>query len=170
MNTPGFGPSDHATFYTKDIPVLFFFSGVHDEYHTPADTWQLINLQGEKHILNFIYDLSYYLSRAPRRPVFQKAGPKTGQMGSPKKFTVTFGIMPSYSSTEKGLEVDGISRSDGPAAVAGIKKGDIIKSINKKPISDIYEYMDRLSALRAGMTVPVLIERDGEKILFEVTF
>ena len=170
MNKPGFGPSDHAAFYTKDIPVLFFFSGVHDEYHTPADTWQLINLQGEKHILNFIYDLAYYLSRAPKRPVFQKAGPKTGQMGSPKKFTVTFGIMPSYSSTEKGLEVDGISTSDGPAATAGIKKGDIIKSINKKPISDIYEYMDRLSALRAGMTVPVLIERDGEKILLDVTF
>ena len=170
MNKPGFGPSDHATFYTKNIPVLFFFSGVHDEYHTPADTWQLINLQGEKHILNFIYDLTYYLSRYPNRPVFQEAGPKKGQMGSPKKFTVTFGIMPSYSSTEKGLEVDGISKSDGPAAIAGIKKGDVIKSINEKSISDIYEYMDRLSTLKPGMTVPVLIERDGEKILLDVTF
>ena len=170
MNKSGFGPSDHATFYTKDIPVLFFFSGVHDEYHTPADTWQLINLQGEKHILNFIYDLTYYLSRYPKKPVFQEAGPKKGQMGSPKKFTVTFGIMPSYSSTEKGLEVDGISRSDGPAAIAGIKKGDVIKSINEKSIGDIYEYMDRLSTLKAGMTVPVLIERGGEKILLDVTF
>ena len=170
MNKPGFGPSDHATFYTKDIPVLFFFSGVHDEYHTPADTWQLINLQGEKHILNFIYDLTYYLSRYPKKPVFQEAGPKKGQMGSPKKFTVTFGIVPSYSSTEKGLEVDGISRGDGPAAIAGIKKGDVIKSINEKSISDVYEYMDRLSTLKAGMTVPVLIERDGEKILLDVTF
>ena len=170
MNKPGFGPSDHATFYTKGIPVLFFFSGVHDEYHTPADTWQLINLQGEKHILNFIYDLTYYLSRAPKKPVFQEAGPKTGQMGSPKKFTVTFGIMPSYSSTEKGLEVDGISRSDGPAAIAGIRKGDVIKSINGKPINDIYEYMDRLSTLKVGKTVPVSIERDGKKILLDVTF
>ena len=170
MNKPGFGPSDHATFYTKNIPVLFFFSGVHDEYHTPADTWQLINLQGEKHILNFIYDLTYYLSRHPNKLVFQEAGPKKGQMGSPKKFTVTFGIMPSYSSTEKGLEVDGVSRSGGPAAIAGIKKGDVIKSINEKSISDIYEYMDRLSTLKPGMTVPVLIERDGEKILLDVTF
>ena len=91
-------------------------------------------------------------------------------MGSPKKFTVTLGLMPSYSSTKKGLEVDGISRSDGPAAIAGIKKGDVIKSINEKSISDIYEYMDRLSTLKAGMTVPVLIERDGEKILLDVTF
>ena len=91
-------------------------------------------------------------------------------MGSTKKFSVTFGIMPSYNSTERGLEVDGVSRNDGPAATAGIKKGDIIKSINEKPISDIYEYMDRLSSLKAGMTVPVLIERDGEKIFLDVTF
>ena len=91
-------------------------------------------------------------------------------MGSPKKFTVTFGIMPSYSSTEKGLEVDGISKSDGPAAKAGMRRGDVIKAINEKPISDIYEYMDRLSTLKEGMTVPVLIERDDKEIVLEVTF
>ena len=170
MNKPGFGPSDHATFYTKDIPVLFFFSGVHDEYHTPADTWQLINLRGEKHILDYIYDLTYYLSRAPKRPAFQKAGPKEGQMGAPKKFKVSFGIVPSYTSTEKGLEVDGISRSDGPAAKAGIIKGDVIKAINEKPINDIYEYMDRLSTLKKGVTVPVLIERENKEIVLDVTF
>ena len=170
MNKPGFGPSDHATFYTKDIPVLFFFSGVHDEYHTPADTWELINLRGEKHILDYIYDLTYYLSRAPKRPAFQKAGPKKGQMGAPKKFKVSFGIVPSYSSTEKGLEVDGISREDGPAAKAGIIKGDVIKAINEKPINDIYEYMDRLSTLKKGMTVPVLIERKNKEIVLNVTF
>ena len=170
MNKPGFGPSDHAVFYTKDIPVLFFFSGVHDEYHTPSDTWQLINLQGEKHILNYIYDLTYYLSRAPKRPVFQEAGPKEGQMGAPKKFKVSFGIVPSYSSTEKGLEVDGISRGDGPAAKAGIIKGDVIKAINEKPINDIYEYMDRLSTLKKGVTVPVLVKRGNKEIVLEVTF
>ena len=170
MNKPGFGPSDHATFYTKDIPVLFFFSGVHDEYHTPADTWQLINLQGEKHILDYIYDLTYYLSRAPKRPAFQKAGPKEGQMGAPKKFKVSFGIVPSYSSTEKGLEVDGVSREDGPAAKAGIIKGDVIKAINEKPVNDIYEYMDRLSTLKKGMTVPVLIKREDKEIVLKVTF
>ena len=170
MNKPGFGPSDHAAFYSENIPVLFFFSGFHNEYHTPDDTWKLINLKGQKQILDLIYDLVFYLSRAPERTVFQKAGPKAGQMGTPRKFNVTLGIMPSYGSMQIGLEVDGISKKNGPGAKAGIQKGDIIKSINNKTINDIYEYMDRLSVIKPGMTVPMVIERNGEKINLNVTF
>ncbi len=66
--------------------------------------------------------------------------------------------------------MDGISKPDGPAASAGITKGDIIKSINNKTIKNIYEYMDRLGELKKGMTVPVTIERDGELLNLEVTF
>ena len=91
-------------------------------------------------------------------------------MGSPRKFNVTFGIMPSYTSLKKGLEIDGISKNDGSAAKAGMKKGDVIKSINNKPISNIYEYMDRLSSLESGMTVPVIIERNGQEKVLQVTF
>ena len=91
-------------------------------------------------------------------------------MGAPKNFKVSFGIVPSYSSTEIGLEIDGISKNDGPAAKAGIIKGDVIKAINEKPINDIYEYMDRLSTLKKGMTVPVLIERSNKELVLEVTF
>ena len=78
--------------------------------------------------------------------------------------------MPSYTSVKRGLEIDGISKSDGPAARAGMKKGDVIKSINNKPISNIYEYMDRLSSLESGMSVPVTIERNGQEEVLQVTF
>ena len=78
--------------------------------------------------------------------------------------------MPSYGSTEIGLKIDGISKQDGPAAKAGIKKGDIIKSINGKPIKDIYEYMERLSELKTGITVPITVERKGKKITLSVSF
>ena len=78
--------------------------------------------------------------------------------------------MPSYNYTEKGLKVDSISRNNGPAAKAGMKKGDVIKAINENPISNIYEYMDKLSTLKKGMTVPVLIERDNKRMILEVTF
>ncbi len=170
MNQPGFGPSDHAAFYAKDIPVLFFFSGFHNEYHTPDDTWKLINLEGEKNILDLIYDVVFYLARTPKTPVFSKAGPTTGPMSAPKRFKVTFGIMPSYGSTKKGLEVESVSNVNGPAAKAGIKKGDIIKSINGKTVLDIYEYMERLSKLDKGMTVPVIIERGEKNITLDVAF
>ena len=85
-------------------------------------------------------------------------------------FTITLGIMPSYTSTEEGLVIDSISKEDGPAAKAGIKKGDVIKSINDKPIKNIYDYMDRLGELKKGMSVPIVVDRDGELLTLEATF
>lgn len=170
MTQPGFGPSDHAAFYAKDIPVLFFFSGFHAQYHTPDDSWKLINLRGEKDILDLVYDVVFHLSRLPERPIFTEAGSKQGQMQRNAKFKVTFGIVPSYGSTKEGLEVDGISKPDGPAAKAGIQRGDVIKSIDGKPIKDIYEYMDRLGELKPGMTIPVLIDRNGTEVNVSVSF
>ena len=170
MNKPGFGPSDHASFYAQNIPVLFFFSGFHDDYHTPADTWKLINLNGEKHILDLIYDTVYHLSRLKYRPIFLESGPKQPQVAAPARFTITLGIMPSYTSNKEGLEIDAISKVDGPAAKAGMKKGDVIKSINGKMVKDIYEYMERLSQLRSGITVPIIIDRNGENLKIDVSF
>ena len=170
MTNPGYGPSDHAAFYTKDIPVLFFFTGFHSEYHTPDDSWKLINLKGEKDILDLVYDITFHLSRLSERPAFTEAGPKVGRMQRNTKFKVTFGIVPSYGSTKKGLEVDGISKADGPAAKAGILKGDVIKTIDGKPINDIYEFMDRLAELQPGMTITVLIDRNGAELELPVTF
>jgi len=170
ISKPGFGPSDHAAFYSEDIPVLFFFSGFHNEYHTPNDTWKHINLQGTTDIVNLVFDVTYHLIRTDSSPVFTKAGPKQPRGPMTRSPGVTMGIMPSYGSQETGLEVGGISKEDGPAAKAGIIRGDVIKSINGKPIKDIYEYMDRLSDLKKGMVVPVSIERDGEKMVLEVSF
>tara|TARA_S200000501_G_C20439549_1_gene575930 strand:- start:15 stop:644 length:630 start_codon:yes stop_codon:yes gene_type:complete len=170
MNKPGFGPSDHAAFYLENIPVLFFFSGFHDEYHTPEDTWRLINLDGERQILDFIYDLVFHLSRTQDRPIYQEAGPKKPQTNTPSNFNVTLGVMPSYGSIKEGLEISGISKKNGPAAKAGIKKGDVIISLNNKPVKDIYEYMDRLSELKPGMTIPIVIQRSEETITLTVTF
>ena len=169
MSNAGFGPSDHASFYIEDVPVLFFFTGIHNDYHTPRDTWKQINLGGTKTLLDLVYDVVFHLSRAKNRPVFSEAGPKQRQMKS-TSLKVTLGVMPSYVGTEIGLKIDGLSDPDGPAAKAGIKKGDIIKAINGKSIKDIYEYMERLGELREGMTVPVMIDRGDKEIKLSVTF
>ncbi|SVA58497.1 uncharacterized protein METZ01_LOCUS111351 [marine metagenome] len=168
MTKPGFGPSDHASFYTRDIPVLFFFTGFHDEYHTPNDTWNHIALGGTKDVVELVYDVIFYLSQRPERPRFTDAGPKTAPKRN-TRFKVTFGIVPSYGSMKDGLEVDGISSSDGPASKAGMKKGDVIKSIGGKPIKDIYEYMDRLGELKPGMTISVVVERNGVDIELSIS-
>jgi len=169
MSKPGFGPSDHAAFYAEDIPVLFFFTGVHNDYHTPDDTWKHINLKGTKDLLDLIYDTIYHISRVENRPLYSEAGPKQRQLNT-SALRVTLGIMPSYVGTEDGLKIDAISNSAGPAARAGMKKGDIIKSINNKAIKDIYEYMERLGELSKGMTVPVVIERNGRSIDLSIAF
>ena len=165
---PGFGPSDHAAFYSKNIPVLFFFSGFHDEYHTPEDTWKLINLNGQKDIVDFIYDTVFFLARTSKRPVFTKSGPINGPTKVPNLLKITFGIVPSYSSSEIGLEIDQISNSEGSAAKAGLLKGDIIKSINKIIVKDIYEYIERLNDLKPGMIIPVEVEREKNILTFDL--
>ena len=85
-------------------------------------------------------------------------------------FKVSLGIMPSYGGQDDGLKVDGISNPHGPAAKAGIQRGDIIKTMGGKPVKDIYEFMDRMSEFKKGQTVTVIIDRDGKEKELSVTF
>ena len=158
----GFGPSDHSSFYINDIPVLFFFTGAHNDYHKPSDDWAQINVESEKKILDMIYDIVIQIDQLEIKPVFTEAGPK-GPSQSRTSFKVTFGIIPSYSSNAIGLEIDG-ARQGGPAQQAGIKKGDIIIEIEGKSISNIYDYMYRLAELKTGQSVEVIVQR-GDKEL-----
>lgn len=158
----GFGPSDHSSFYIKDIPVLFFFTGTHEDYHKPSDDWEKINATGEKIILDLIYDVTKHLGFLDKKPVFTIAGPKERSQNQ-RGFKVTFGIVPSYSSGGPGLTIDGV-RPEGPAEIAGIQSGDIIIEIDGKDIQDIYDYMHRLGDLKKGQRVAVKIKR-GEDTL-----
>ena len=166
----GYGPSDHASFYAEDIPVLFFFTGdFSNNYHLPEDDWEDINAAGEKQILDIIYKSVIELSRNPIRPAFSIAGPKTRTVQRNNK-QVKMGILPYYGGTIEGLKVDKIYDPNGAAAKAGIRSGDIIKSINKKPIKDIYEYMKRMEEIKPGQSIPVDIKRDGKIIMLTVRF
>ena len=165
MGGMDFGRSDHASFYRENIPVLFFFTGAHEDYHKPTDDWDKIDYKGEKKILDFIYDLIIDVSQLEKKPAFAEIETNTGNNQNPV-FKVTFGIIPAYGSQKVGLEIDGLSKKDGPAAKAGMKKGDIITAINGKDVRNIYDYMARLTDLKPGQRVKVKINReDGEKEL-----
>jgi len=167
MSPEGFGASDHASFYAKDVPVFFLSTGAHDDYHTPFDQADRINLEGAKAIGDYTFDLMMNLINRDSNLTFQEAGPKQRASGS-RRYKITLGIMPNFTSAENnGLGVDGV-RKGGPAEGAGMKKGDRIVAINGLPVNNIYEYMSRLNKLEAGTTVNVDVIRDGEKLVLLV--
>ena len=163
MSGMDFGRSDHASFYKENIPALFFFTGAHQDYHKPTDDWDKIDYQGEKDILNFLYDLIIQLSNIEQKLLFTEIIDKSPNNESPS-FNVTFGVVPSYGSQKVGMEIDGISRKGGPADKAGMKKGDVIIEINRKKVRNIYDYMARLADLKNGDKIIVKIIRNTEEM------
>ncbi|MCB9014482.1 MAG: M20/M25/M40 family metallo-hydrolase [Lentimicrobiaceae bacterium] len=160
----GYGPSDHAAFYGKDIPVLFITTGAHEDYHTPDDMASRINYNGVEQVIDFTADLVAVLSDMPVAPVFREAGSRKESGNYGRNLKVTLGIMPDVSGAETsgGMKVEG-TRKDGPAASAGMLKGDIITAINGMPVTNIYDYMSRLGKLKPGEVVNVEVIREGKK-------
>jgi len=156
----GYGPSDHAAFYAKDIPVFFFTTGVHLDYHTPFDDADKINYEGLKLVDDYVYSLAWSLATSDSTLKFKESGPKVGS-SSGRKYKVTLGIMPDFASSEnKGLKVELVLK-DKPAERGGMLKGDIITGINGGQVTNIQDYMFRLNQLKAGDIVTVKVLRDG---------
>ncbi|MFA6128487.1 MAG: M28 family peptidase [Bacteroidales bacterium] len=160
----GFGPSDHASFYTVGIPVLYFSTGAHLDYHTPADTPDKLDYTNMLEIDQEVSQLILAVADAPKALTYKEAGPKASDSGR-RKLKVTLGIMPDVSGTEtNGLRVE-FATPGKPAQLAGITKGDRIVAINGLPVTNIYDYMTRLQSLKAGQTVSVEVIRGEKKIV-----
>ncbi|WP_321344279.1 M28 family peptidase [uncultured Draconibacterium sp.] len=155
----GIGPSDHASFYLQDIPVIYISTGAHPDYHTPLDDAELINFEGAQKVMDYSAALLDDVVNRAEKLTFQEAGSKF-QRSRGGRFKVTLGVMPDFAGVEKrGMRVDAVSKGK-PAYAAGMKKGDIIIAIDGKKVGNIYEYMDRLQNLEAGATISVDILRD----------
>ena len=166
LSPEGYGPSDHASFYAKNVPVFFISTGAHGDYHTPSDSPEKINYSAMSDITAYTYDLILGIDNLKTRLSFQEAGPKNStetRHGGKRK--VSFGLMPDFAATDiAGLRADVVSPGK-PAALAGMQNGDIIKSINGNPVNDIQEYMYRLGQLNPGEQVIVDVDRNGEMIV-----
>jgi aminopeptidase YwaD len=164
----GFGPSDHAQFYAKDMPVLFFFTGTHNDYHKPSDTWDKINYPGEQMVVRFVDQVAQELVNEPVRPVFTRAAssPPPGG-GDSRGFRVTLGVVPDYGESVEGMKIGGV-RPSGPAERGGLKPGDIIVGMAGKKILNIYDYMGVLGELKPGDKVEVEVNRGGKLIQLNV--
>lgn len=162
-NSDGYGPSDHSSFYMNDIPVLFFSTGAHNDYHTPEDDIEYLDLEGEVMVLQYAYDVINDIANKESHVTFAEAAGKQTQSRGGRRLKVTLGIVPDFADTEsKGLGVDGVKKG-GPADSAGMLKGDRIVSMNGETITNIYDYMFRLAKLKPGETAIVEVKR-GEEV------
>lgn len=167
MSPEGSGPSDHAAFYMHDIPVFFVSTGAHEDYHTPGDVFEKINIRGVGQISEYMWEVVDEISNRKEALTFTESGEKVRRSRG-SRLKVTLGVMPDFAGQEKsGLRIDAVT-SGKPASVAGMKKGDIITAINGMKVGNIYDYMSRLNSLEAGQTISVDIMREGKPVILIV--
>ncbi len=160
----GLGGSDHAPFYMRDIPVIFFFTGTHVDYHRPSDTPDKINYEGSYQILSLMYSMAGELD-GMERLAFSKAPVADNQqrrMEGP-----TLGLMPDHTFDGEGLKVQAVIENR-PAQQAGLKDGDVIIRINDKEIREIQTYMEALGTLQRGNKANVVVKRGEEEVSLQV--
>ena len=166
IDSSGTGPSDHTSFYRKNIPVLFFFTGLHTDYHKPSDDAARINYTGQLMVLKYIYKTIENVENRGRL-AFTKT--REMNMGAKTSFKVTLGIMPDYTFSGGGVKVDGVSEGK-IAQKAGIRAGDILQQLGEYKFSDVQGYMEALSKFKKGDTTTVRVKRGEELMMFEVVF
>jgi len=166
VDSAGSGPSDHTSFYRKDIPVLFFFTRTHSDYHKPSDDADKINFKGEVKIIRYIESLIDKTVELEKIPFLKTR--EAASMGK-SSFKVTMGIMPDYTFSGNGVLVDGVS-DNRPAQKAGIKTGDVIIQLGDFVVSDVQTYMQALNKHTKGETINVKIIRGKEEMNLKLTF
>lgn len=167
FDSSGTGPSDHTSFYLKNIPVLFYFTGLHQDYHKPSDDFDRINYTGEMKVVKHIMSVIEAEDKQKTKLVFTKT--RETQTTTPARFSVTMGIMPDYTFSGTGVRVDGVS-DNRPAQKAGIKAGDIILSIGDIKITSMESYMQSLAKFKKGDSARVNFIREGKMLSTTVVF
>lgn len=166
FDSSGIGPSDHTSFYLKNIPVLFFFTGTHTDYHKPSDDADKINFEGTLRIIQYIMEVIKDANKSGKIAFTKTREP---EMGNSPRFTVSLGVMPDYTYSGKGLKVDGVI-SGRIAEKAGMKAGDILTKIGTHEVTDINNYMKALSQFKKGDKTTIEFLDAGVKKSAEIEF
>ncbi|HCY77234.1 MAG TPA: aminopeptidase [Ignavibacteriales bacterium] len=165
FNDEGFGPSDHSSFYGKKVPVLFFFTGTHSDYHKPSDDADKINSAGEEKVLKYVFDVALTIANSDTRPDYISVERKdTGKMMGTRVYV---GTVPDFAGEVDGYKLGGVTDGS-PAAKAGLQAGDIITKFGDKKISNIYDFTYALGNYVPGDKVTAIVKRGEEELSFEI--
>lgn len=162
----GYGSSDHFSFTVKQVPVLFFFSGLHSDYHKPSDTWEKIDHQSAADLVRLVAEVTVKLQDAPQRPAYVKvSSPAPAAMASASASggsSPWFGSVPDMGETKGGFKLSDVTKGS-PADLAGLKGGDLITEFDGKPISNLMDFTYALRSKKPGDVVPLKYRRDGKE-------
>lgn len=159
------GASDQTAFYLKNIPSIFFFTGVHLDYHKPTDDWDKLNYPGISKVVDFLVKTLNKFGNLDERPPFHKVIESTPpQEGSSNKSgsKVWFGIIPNFDPETRGMKISGASPGS-PADKAGLKENDIITKINDKEVKNLHDFTFIIREHNPGDELNVKFLRDNEE-------
>jgi hypothetical protein len=165
----GYGSSDHTSFTAKQVPVLFFFSGLHGDYHKPSDTWDKIDGLASIQVLQLVAQVTENLDSEPERPTFvrvvEKPADRTASSTAPggSGYGPNFGSIPDFNEPPTGVRFADV-RDGTPAALAGLKAGDIMVKFGDQDIRNLYDFTYALRAKKPGDEVVVEVLRGDKKI------
>jgi hypothetical protein len=167
-DSSGYGSSDHTSFTASQIPVLFFFSGLHTDYHKPSDTWDKINAAGAVDVVQLVADIADRIDQQPDRPQFirveEKIDAHSGISGSAGKgYGPNFGSVPDFAEQPRGVRFADVTPGS-PAALAGLKAGDVLVGFGGTPVQNLYDFTYALRAHKPGDQVEVEVLRGGKTV------
>jgi hypothetical protein len=167
----GTGPSDHSVFNSKKRPVLFFFTGVHEDYHRPTDDWEKINAEGLEAVVDGVRRIALSLAGGTEEhPYVVVAADSVARLGGGGSgYGAYLGTVPDMAAAEvNGVRLSDI-RAGSPAALAGLRSGDVITGFDGRPVRNLYDLTDELRSHRPGDEVAITVLRDGESLVLPAT-
>jgi S1-C subfamily serine protease len=160
-------PTDVTAFYPKEIPVVGFFTGSHEDYHRPTDAPETLNYEGMARVATFARAIIMDLVKTPERPAYVKVEGAKPEAGGRETLRAYLGTIPDYATEVEGVKLAGV-RGGGPADKAGLQGGDIIVEFAGQKIANIYDYTYALDAVKIGVPIQVIVERNGERMALTV--
>jgi aminopeptidase YwaD len=163
----GFGPSDQSSFYGKQIPVYFFFTDLHADYHRPSDTWDKLNYAGMEKVVRFVEDVAFDVDQEPMRPKYIAVEMPKSSGNAGRSYRVYMGTIPDFGEQVEGMKLSGVGVGS-PAAKAGLQAGDIIVKFGKTDVKNLYDFTYALGEHKPGDEVEVVVKRGKEMITTKV--